>query len=145
MIQINVSTIIFSPIQQVFDFVSQPENDFQWQYGTLETTKLSEGANNSGTFFQSTGHLLGRRNVSTFEIAEYEPSTRYKIKSLSGPLQSHTSYTFETVNNATKIKVSMLASVVDVHQINENLLEKSLIRQLKENLALLKNLLEEKF
>lgn len=144
MIQINISTTIFSPVQQVFDFVSKPENDFQWKYGTLETARLSEGVNSFGTSFRSTGHLMGRRNVSTFEVAEFKPSTKYKIKSLSGPLHSHTSYTFEAVNNATKIKVKILASAVDFHHINESLLKKSLIKQLKEDLTLLKKLLEEK-
>jgi hypothetical protein len=72
MIDVNISVTIYKPVQQVFDFVSRPENDFQWQYGTLETARLSECANNSGTLFRSIGHLMGRRNLSTFEVAEYE-------------------------------------------------------------------------
>jgi len=142
MINVNVSTIIYRPAQQVFDFVSKPENDFQWQYGTLETARLSQGAKNSRTIFRSIGHLMGRRNLSTFEVAEYEQNKKYSIKSLSGPLHSQTSYTFETVNNGTKINVSIQASLVDFHHLNEGLVEKSLKRQLKENLALLKDLLE---
>ena len=142
MININISTIIYSPVQQVFDFVSEPENDFQWQYGTLETARLSENVNNTGIHYRSIGHLMGRRNLSTFEVVKREPNTKYRIKSLSGPLHSQTSYTFETVNSATKINVSIQVSVADSHQMDEGLLEKSLKRQLKENLVLLKNLLE---
>jgi hypothetical protein len=134
--------MICKPIQQVFDFVSKPENDFQWQYGTLETARLFEGANHSGTSFRSIGHLMGRRNLSTFEVAEYEPNKKYSIKSLSGPLHSQTSYTFETVNGGTQINVSIQADVADFYQIHEGLVEKSLRKQLKENLALLKSLLE---
>jgi hypothetical protein len=142
MININVSTLICKPAQQVFNFVSEPENDFQWQYGTLETVRLSKDTNNSRTFFRSIGHLMGRRNISTFEVVDYEPNKKYSIKSLSVSLHSHTSYTFETVDSGTKINVSIQASVADFHQMDEGLLEKSLKRQLKENLALLKNLLE---
>ena len=142
MINVNVSTLIYSPVQSVFDFVSKPENDFQWQYGTLETARLSKGAKNSRTIFRSVGHLMGRRNLSTFEIAEYEQNKKYSIKSISGPLHSQTSYTFETVNNGTKINVSIQASLVDFYQMNEGLVEKNLRKQLKENLALLKDLLE---
>ena len=142
MLNLNVSTMIYQPVKQVFDFVSKPENDFQWQYGTLETARLSKGAKNSRTIFRSIGHLMGRRSLSTFEVVEYEPNKKYSIKSLSGPLHSQTSYTFETVNSATKINVSMQASVANFHQMDEGLLGKSLKRQLKENLALLKNLLE---
>jgi hypothetical protein len=142
MININVSTIIYSPVQQVFDFVSKPENDFQWQYGTLETARLSEDVNNTRIHYRSIGHFMGRRNLSAFEVADYNPNKKYSIKSLSGPLHSQTSYTFETVNRGTKINVSIQASLADFHQMDEGPVEKSLRKQLKENLALLKNLLE---
>jgi len=142
MINANVSTIIYRPVQQVFDFVSKPENDFQWQYGTLETARLSEGANNLRTTFRSIGHLMGRRNLSTFQVTEYEQNKKYSFKSLSGPLHSQTSYTFETINGGTKINISTQTSVVNFFQINEGLIEKSVRKQLKENLALLKGLLE---
>jgi hypothetical protein len=137
-----MSTTIYKPVQQVFDFVSKPENDFQWQYGTLETAKLSESVDNSGTIFRSIGHLMGRRNLSTFEVTEYEQNKKYSFRSLSGPLHSQTAYTFETVNGGTKINISTQASVGNFFQINEGILEKSYKKQLKENLALLKGLLE---
>lgn len=142
MINLNVSTMINKPVQRVFDFVSKPDNDFLWQYGTLETARLSGGANSSGTIFRSIGHLMGHRNISIFEVAEHEPNKKYSIKSLSGPLHSQTSYTFETVNGGTKINVSTQARVTDFYSLNEGLVEKSLRKQLKENLALLKGLLE---
>lgn len=142
MINLNVNMKIHKPVQQVFDFVSKPENDFQWQYGTLETARLSAGVSNSGPFFRSIGHLMGRRNLSTFEVTEYEQNKKYSFRSLSGPLHSQTSYTFETVNGGTKINVSTQTCVVNFFQINEGLVEKNLKKQLKENLALLKDLLE---
>ncbi len=42
MINLTLDTKIYRPIKQVFDFVSEPENDFQWQYGTLASTRLSD-------------------------------------------------------------------------------------------------------
>jgi hypothetical protein len=66
MININSSTLIRLPVDQVIDFVSMSENDSQWQYGTLETVKLSESISIIGTFFRSIGHLIGRRNLSIF-------------------------------------------------------------------------------
>jgi uncharacterized protein YndB with AHSA1/START domain len=144
MINLYMSTTIYKPVQQVFDFVSEPENDFQWQYATLETARLSEGVNNSGTFFRSIGHLMGRRNMSTFEVTEYEPNKKYSFRSLSGPLHSQTSYSFETFKSCTKINISMQANVIDFFQMDESLVERYLKRQLKENLAMLKGLLETK-
>jgi len=142
MIDINLDTMIYKPIGQVFDFVSAPENDFQWQYGTLESSALAKGLSIAGTFFQSIGHLMGRRNLSAFEVTEYETNSKFGFKSITGPLRSHTSYTFEETHGVTKINLSMQANVVDFFQVNEGKLEKNMRKQGRENLASLKNLLE---
>ncbi|MFZ5855522.1 MAG: SRPBCC family protein [Chloroflexota bacterium] len=142
MISINRSTTIYRPIKQVFDFMSTPENDFQWQYGILESSVLAEGANNIGTFFQSIGHLMGRRSLSTFEVTEYEPNKKFSFKSLSGPLQSVTCYTFEIARGSTQVNISIQANVVNFLQMNEAILKKTMGKQLKENLAMLKSILE---
>ena len=142
MIHIISGTFIYQPIKRVFDFMSTPENDFQWQYGTLASTQVSEGAAKVGTFFRSIGHLMGHRIQSTFEVTEYEPNRKYAFKSLSGPLLSHTSYAFELADGSTKINVTTRASVINLLQMDDGVLEKKLKKQLKENLAMLKNILE---
>ena len=144
MLNLKVSTMFYQPVKQVFDFMSTPENDFQWQYATLETARLSESVNGIGSFYRSISNLMGRRNISTFEVTEYKPNKKYSFKSLSGPLRSQTSYSFETSKSCTKINISMQANVIDFFQKDESLVEKHLRRQLKENLAMLKVLLETK-
>lgn len=144
MINLNISTMIYRPIQQVFNFMSVPENDFQWQYGTLASTRLSEGTSNIGALFRSIGHLVGRRVESTFEVTEYEPNKKYGYKSLSGPLHSQTSYTFEIASGSTKVTVSTQANLVNFFQMGEGILEKKMKKQLKEDLAMLKDILEAK-
>jgi hypothetical protein len=143
MINVNLNVAIASPIEQVFNFVSAPENDFQWQYGILASSALAEGmSNNVGSFFRSVGHLMGRRNFGSFEVTEYEQDRKFGFKSLTGPLQSYTSYTFERVDGVTKINLSTQANVVNFFQMDEVKLEKNMRKQIKENLASLKNLLE---
>lgn len=142
MINLISSTFIERPVQQVFDFVSTPENDFRWHYGTLASSKLAEGNPSKGSFFRSIGHWMGRRNLSTFEVTEYEPNQKYGFKSLSGPLQSQTSYAFEIVEGSTKVTVSTQANLINSLQMAEGILEKQMKKQLKENLAMLKELLE---
>jgi uncharacterized membrane protein len=143
MINLNTNTIIYRPVRQVFDFVSTPENDFQWQYGTLASSRLSGDANAIGTFFRSIGHLMGERVQGTYEVTEYEPNQRYGFKSLSGPLHSRTSYTFEIANGSTQVNISTQANVGKSSKIDERILEKKMKKQLKENLKMLKELLEE--
>lgn len=142
MINLNISALIYQPIKKVFDFVCTPENDFQWQYGTLASTTLSTGTENIGTIFRSVGNLMGHRIQSTFEVTEFEPNKKYGFKSLSGPLLSQTVYTFEIDESSTKVSISTQANVVNFFQSDEGILEKKMKKQLKENLAMLKTLLE---
>lgn len=142
MIDLSISTMVYRPIQQVFAYVSAPENDFQWQYGTLATTRLSQGASARGSSFRSIANLMGHRVVSTYEVTEYEPNRKYGFTSRSGPLQSQTSYTFEMANGGTKITMTLQADTVGFFAMKEGAFTKGMKTQLRENLAMLKELLE---
>jgi hypothetical protein len=143
MINLISSTFIERPVQQVFDFVSTPENDFQWRYGTLATARLPKGSDAMQSFFRSIGHLMGRRNLSTFEITEFEPNKKYGFKSLSGPVHSRTSYTLEKLNDRTRINISIQANAPNFFQITEKLLGKTMKKQLEEDVGRLKSILEQ--
>ena len=142
MINLISSTLIERPIKEVFDFVSTPENDFQWQYGTLATARLPKNNGAVRTFFRSIGHLMGRRNLGTFEITEFEPNKKYGFISLSGPVHSRTSYAFENVSGRTRINVSIEASAPNFFHITEKLLWKTMSIQLEEDVAMLKTILD---
>ena len=145
MINLNSNAVICRPSGQVFDFVSTPENAVGWHYGTLAASTLSEGTPSKGTFFRTIGHWMGRRNLSTFEVTEYEPGQKYGFKSLSGPLSSQTSYSLGIGDNGcTKIKVSIQADGANFFQMDEGILEEKMQMQLKEDLTMLKALLEAK-
>jgi hypothetical protein len=51
---------------------------------------------------------------------------------------------FEIANGSTKVNISTQANVVNFFQMDERIVEKKLKKQLKENLAMLKDLLETK-
>ncbi|MGA7192009.1 MAG: SRPBCC family protein [Anaerolineales bacterium] len=143
MINLISTKLIYRPIKQIFDFISTPENDFQWQYGTLKSAQTSDGGIGVGTFFRSIGHFMGHRIQGTFEVTEYEPNQKYGFKSLSGPLLSQTLYTFELIGGGTKVNISTQATATNLFQSDEGILEKKLRKQLKENLELLKDILEQ--
>jgi len=141
-INILSSTHIYQPIKRVFEFISNPENDFQWQYGTLASIRTSDIISALGACFQTTGNFMGHRIQSTFEVTEYDLNKKYGFKSLSGLLQSFTTYTFALASGYTQVNLVTQANVVNFVELNENVLEKKLKKQFKENLAMLKNILE---
>ena len=142
MINFSLNARIYRSLKQVFSFVTTPENDFQWQYGTFASARIPQRIDDTGTFFRSIGHLVGRRNLSTFEVTEFEPNKKYGFKSLSGLLDLQTTYTLERVVGGTKINISIRANVLNSGPVEESILEKTMKEQLKENLGRLKALLE---
>lgn len=142
MFNFTVGTVIEAPIQRVFDYMSTPENDSQWQDETLATAIIINRLNRMGVYFRSIGHFLGRRNLGTYQVIESNSNRKYRFKSLSGPLHMHTAYTFGAIDGGTKVNISIHVGTINFFQINERTLEKRMKKQLKENLAALKALLE---
>ena len=146
MIDLNISTTIGAPIKRVFDFMSTPENDVQWQHGTLAAATILNRDSERGVFFRSIGHLMGHRNLGTYEVIESRSNLKYRFKSISGPLYSQTTYTFKTAGDGTRVNISMRVGAVKFLQkllhTKEQVLGRRMKRELKENLTALKSLLE---
>lgn len=142
MISFNLNEQIYRPLKQVFGFVSTPENDFQWQYGTLGSAQVSKGAVGVGTTFRTIGHFMGRRIETTYEVTEFEPYKKYGFRTLSGPIHSHTVFTFELHAGSTKVNITTEANPGELFQTSDGVVEKKARKQYKENLALLKHILE---
>jgi len=142
MISFDLNTNIYRPLHQVFRFVATPENDFQWQYGTLASNQISEGEIGIGTVFRTLGHFMGQRIESVYEVTEFEPNKKYGFKSRSGPMDSHTLYTFEVMGGCTKINISTHIRPGDLLKPDHLTIEKKVKKQYRENLALLKGIME---
>jgi hypothetical protein len=142
MINVAASILIYKPPRQVFDFVSATANAFEWQYGTLASGQISAGQAAVGASFRTVGHLMGRRMHRTFEVTEYEADSSFGFKSLSGPLESRTLYRLQPSEGGTRIEVSTQAVAVNALPGPERDLQRHMQKELKEDLAMLKSLLE---
>lgn len=142
MICIDLNTHIYRPLKQVFQFVSTPENDFQWQYGTLASARISKSEMGVGALFRAVGHFIGQRIESVYEVTEFELDKEYGFKSLSETMHTHTLYTFDIWQGSTAIKASIQIIPGSFFQPNVLNAEKRVKKQYRENLALLKNVLE---
>lgn len=87
---------------------------------------------------------MGRRNLGTYEVIESSSNRRYRFKSISGPLYLQTTYTFETAGDGTKVEISIRIGVVSFPRLNERILGRRMKKQLRENLVMLRNILEAK-
>lgn len=138
----DLSTDIYRPLAQVFAFVTTPENDFHWQYGTLMSEMISKGEMGIGTLFRVVGHFMGRRMERVYEVTEFEPNKRYGFKSLSGPIDSYTLYSFEVMKGSTRVGNFTQICLGKPIKSTPITAEKFIKREYRENLALLKDILE---
>jgi polyketide cyclase/dehydrase/lipid transport protein len=142
MINFNLNTQIYRPRKQIFSFVATSENDFQWQYGTLASAQISGGEIGIGTRFRTTGHFMGQRIESVYEVTEFETNKKYGFKSVSGPIDARALYTFEEIKGSTKVTISIWLDPRDLCKAENMTVQKKIKKQYKENLALLKGVLE---
>jgi len=142
MISINTKILILRPIWEVFNYITRPENNEQWQYGSLASVRISKGNIKLGTLFSSFGHFMGRRIQGDFEVSKFEVNKKYSFKTFSGPIQLRTSYTFETVGSGTNLAVSTQINPGAFFKLVDPIVAKVAKKQFTENLATLKQILE---
>jgi len=142
MINFDLGIHIARPLRQVFQYVTTPENEFQWQYGTLASIRLSQGAIGIGSIFRVVGHFLGQRMESICEVTGFEPYKMYGYRSQSGPVFSNTLYSLDMKGSMTELRLSLQMDPGESFKPGIAVTEKRLKKQYRENLGLLKDLLE---
>ena len=71
------------PIEQVFDFLADGENDPKFSPRVLEIVKKTDGAPGKGTIYASTVKDAGMKTQREFELTEFERPTRIRWRELS--------------------------------------------------------------
>jgi uncharacterized protein YndB with AHSA1/START domain len=76
--QFGASVTIDRPIEQVFAFLADGENDKKFSARVVEITKATDGPSGKGTIYQSTVKDGGFKTKREFELTEFEPPTRIR-------------------------------------------------------------------
>ncbi len=72
MIEIEKSAVINRPVEEVFAYVTDVENEPQWISEVAEVRKTSDGPMGVGSTYDNIVHFLGRRIVDPHEVIQYE-------------------------------------------------------------------------
>ena len=68
-----------------FAYVSNFENNPEWQQGMQSCTWTSPQPHGVGSTYDQVARFLGKDIVSSFRVVEHQPPQRVKITSTSGP------------------------------------------------------------
>jgi uncharacterized membrane protein len=140
--KINLSIVINRPVEQVFAFMSNFENNLKWQSTLVEVNKTSEGSMGVGTTYQAVTTILGRRINTEQEITEYEPNKRIARKTKSGPFPFEVIVEFERTEGGTRVNAAMDGEPRGFFKLADSLLERAIKRQFDSDLANLKDMME---
>ncbi|RJG12373.1 hypothetical protein D3879_03500 [Pseudomonas cavernicola] len=142
MVKIEISLVINRPVEEVFAFVSNYENLPRWRSIALEVRKTSEGPSRVGTSYTGKFSFLGLPFDAVFEVIEHEPSRKCTIKTTTRPFPLETRYSFEPVENATRITLVSEGSPGAFFKLAEPLVASMGKRLFEADLHNLKELLE---
>lgn len=137
------SIIINRPQQDVFDFVSNPANDSQWQSTTDSGKWTSEDSIGVGATQRSVGRFLGRKLETTSEVTAWDAPNHYAIKSVGGPMPFEFSMKLATVENGTELSVYGKAEFGGFFKLAEGVVAKQAEKQFETDMEALKLVLEE--
>jgi len=96
------TVLIARPIEDVFAFLSDLENVPKWNYGIVETRKISEGPIGVGTVDQQACSVASR-SEERLEITTYSPPRQLEIRGQLGPFASRLFYALDTSPEGTRV------------------------------------------
>ena len=142
-VRVEHSVVIGRPIEEVFAFAADPNNDALWQSTTLEVEQTSQGPVDVGATFRNTTKFLGRRFDTSYEMTENEPPHRQCYRVTSGPIPGEICYLFgPTDDGSTRFTQNFEAEVGGFFRLAEPLVGRAIRRQIDADMATLKDLLE---
>jgi len=96
------SIIVNRPVEDVFAFVTDPQQGSKW-HRSSEITPLSDGPISMGSRYRVTGRFLWWKFDSETVVSEYEENRLVAYQSSSGPYPFVLRYIFEPVDEGTRL------------------------------------------
>ncbi len=138
----ELSIVINRPIEEVFGFLANLENDIKWRSEWVETKNMSGNSLGVGATFRLTSEFLGRRIPTVYEVTEYKPNQIAAWKAVSGPLLLKFQRTFERVEGGTRVTIRYEAEVRGFFKLVMSFLAGTVKRQHEGDLRKVKELME---
>jgi uncharacterized protein YndB with AHSA1/START domain len=100
------SITVARPIEEVFAFLADAENDPRWRGAVLDIARV-EGEGVGARYRQGVKGPMGRRVPADFEITEYAPPRAIGFRGTAGPVRPEGRYELEPVDGGTRVRFSL--------------------------------------
>ncbi len=106
MYKVDYAIEINRPLEQVFEFVSNYENDPMWR-SEVQKMRNNSGFTGVGSTSSEISKVLGRRLETLTTVIEYIPNQKISSQSLSGPVPIKSQRIVETNGGNTRFRYSL--------------------------------------
>ena len=141
MIIVEKSVVINKPLEVVYAFVSDTNNDPKWQSG-IDSVVFEGPANVVGAKWTEVRKFMGQEMKSTLEVTSFVPNQKFSAKVLKGPVAFEATVTFEASGGGTKITTRIEGEPKGFFKVAEGALRGQLEKTLVEDFNRLKGILE---
>lgn len=142
MAKFEINLIINRPIEEVFAFISNPENLPRWRAATLEVKRISSEPLGVGSLARGRFTFLGRPFEGNLEIIAREPHRSYATRMTEGPFPLEARYTLKPVDCATQLTLLVQGEPGGFFKLAEPLVVSMAKRSYESDLHNLKEMLE---
>ena len=135
------SVIINRPVNKVFEYVTNLNNNAKWQTDILELEMTSEGRFELGSTYRCVNRFMGVRIETEGVITDYVIDRACSFRITSGVVTGESQFLFETANGSTKFTT---AADLDLRyfRLGKRLVKHKIAKQLKNDMLRLKKILE---
>lgn len=108
MITITHDEYIDRPVEDVFAYIANPENDPQWCPTVLETIQIAGDGPGRDTRYHMAAKPGPKTVEGTIEVVDYEPNTRFEWRGSNDAGDFHGWYTLESVNGGARVHMTSI-------------------------------------
>lgn len=121
--QVTTSVDVAAPPDEVFAYLSNVENNPQWQSGMVSARWTSVAPIGKGSTYDQVASFLGRRIESTFEVEEYEPGRMIRASTTGGSFPITFTRTVEPADRGSKVSAVITGDASGFFKLAEPLLK----------------------
>jgi uncharacterized protein YndB with AHSA1/START domain len=144
-VRFEASVEIERPVEEVFGYVTVPENLPEWAGPVIEVRDVQKAAPDrlrQGDKFTATAKFLGRRFETPCEVTDYLSNRQFSFRSTGGSVPQEFTYILEPTLKGTRFTQSVEAQPGAFFRLTGPLFEAAGRRQINNDLETLKDLLE---
>jgi uncharacterized membrane protein len=98
MIDVITEISIAAPIEEVFEFASNPDNAPKWYQNIRSVEWKTPKPARAGTKVAFVAQFLGRRLSYVYEFVEFTPGSKLVMRTSEGPFPMETTYEWQSIN-----------------------------------------------